>query len=227
MHPRLESKSNQIELFLNIIVNVQMKKKVIMIMFAILWISVFSIQANIRIGAKTGVNLAKAAFSVDAIKTNNFTGFQIGPVIEISGLTGFGVDAAILYSKHGIKIKEKLTIIDYEEKASTLDIPVNLKMKFLLVDIAGIYLSSGPYISFNLDNNTSFNQIKEDWGNKRFGVGLNFGGGFELIKQLQIGVNYQLALNDDYGFFTSNWMDDFKNINAKTRVWSITAAFFF
>ena len=204
-----------------------MKQKIIIFTIFTLLMPALSLQAGIRIGAKAGVNLAKAAFSVDAIKTNNFTGFQIGPIIEIAGLTGFGVDAAILYSKHGIKIKEKLTIVDYEEKVSTLDIPVNLKMKFSLVDIAGIYLSTGPYISFNLDNNTSFNQIKEDWGNKRFGVGLNFGGGFELIQKLQIGVNYQLALNDDYGFFTSNWMDDFKNINAKTRIWSITAAFFF
>ena len=207
-----------------------MKKKMTMIMFAILWMSAFSLQAGIRIGAKAGVNLANAAFNTDAIKTDNFTGFQIGPVVEISTLSGLGIDAAILYSQQGLKIKGISDITRIEEKVSALDIPVNLKMKFSLTDMLGIYLSAGPYISFKLDDQESFshnqNQIKDQWINKKFGVGLNFGAGVELVKHLQVGVNYQLALNDDYSSIslTNHSLPDF---NAKTRIWSITAAYFF
>ena len=193
-----------------------------MITLAILCMSVFSLQAGIRIGIKAGVNLAKPAFSTDAIKTDNFTGFQVGPVIEFSGLTGFGVDAAILYSQQGLKIKD----LSLEERASTLDIPVNLKMKFSLADIAGCYLSAGPYVSFRLDDQTNIAQVKTDWSSKEFGAGLNFGAGFELLKHLQVGVNYQLGLNEDYKVISSIGNAG-GIINAKTRIWSITAAYFF
>ena len=198
-----------------------MKKTIII--FAILLIPALTLQAGIRIGAKAGLNLSKAAFNSDAIKTDNFTGFQVGPIVEFSGLAGFGVDAAILYSQHGLKIK-KTSLFNYEEKVKTLDVPVNLKMKFSVVDILGCYVSAGPYISFKLDDNISFNKIKTQWQSKEFGVGLNFGAGVELLKNVQVGVNYQIALNDDYSNFSS---DDLKNLNAKSRIWSITAAYFF
>ena len=208
-----------------------MKNKMTMITLVILLIPAFSLQAGIRIGAKAGVNLAKAALNTDALKTDNFTGFQVGPVIEISGLSGLGVDAAILYSRQGLKIKEG--IFTYKEKVSTLDVPVNLKLKFSLTDIVGCYLSAGPYVSFKLDDQDNFSEIqnsfKEQWTNKEFGVGLNFGVGVELVKHLQVGVNYQFALNDDYKNCISSYWENtlFHGLDAKTRIWSITATFFF
>ena len=211
-----------------------MKKKIAMITFAILCMSTLSLQADIRIGAKVGINLANATLSSDALQTENFTGFQIGPIAEISTLSGFGADAAILFSRQGIKMKGRSNQpgysslsyeSEYEEKANTLDIPVNLKFKFSLADQAGIYLSAGPYISFKLDNQAILNKIKEDWGTKNFGVGLNFGAGVLLLKNLQIGVNFQLGLNDDYSDFS--FISEIKNLSGKTRIWSITAAYFF
>ena len=203
-----------------------MKKKMTIITFAILWMSAFSLQAGVRIGAKAGVNLSTASVSTDAIKTENLTGFQVGPIIEISGLTGFGVDAAILYSEQGFRIKsDKSADAEVEAKSSTIDIPVNLKLKLSLADMVGGYLTAGPYLSFNVNEETTYNDIKTDWGDKKFGVGLNFGAGVEVLKHLQLGINYQLALNNDYSNF--NFRDDIKDLGAKTRIWSITAAFFF
>ena len=209
-----------------------MKKTIVML--AILLIPVFSMQAGIRIGAKAGINLANASFNKDAVKTDNFTGFQIGPIVEISGLGGFGVDAAILYNKYGLKVKEGINPLSSyrpigddqisEEKIDALDIPVNLKMKFSVANVLGLYLSAGPYIRFKLDNKVSFNQIKTQWESKTFGAGLNFGTGVELLKNLQIGVNYQLDLSDSYVNFSK---DDLKDLKGKTRIWSITAAYFF
>ncbi|MCL1934002.1 MAG: PorT family protein [Candidatus Azobacteroides sp.] len=207
-----------------------MKKKMTMIMFAILWMSAFSLQAGIRIGAKAGVNLAKAAFNTDALKSDNFTGFQVGPIIEISGFSGFsglGIDAAVLYSQQGVKFSS------YENKVSALDIPVNLKMKFSLLDLLGMYISAGPYLSFKLNDQEndpeSLSQIK-GLTNKKSGAGLNFGAGVELVKHLQVGVNYQFALNGDYNsnFSLGDYLGNLTPAgNAKTRIWSITAAYFF
>lgn len=212
-----------------------MKKQTTLIVFAIFWMSAFSLRAGIRIGATAGVNLANAAFNPNIIKTDNFTGFQIGPIIEVSSLSGWGLDAAILYSQQGLNFKElsieELFVSeDYKEKTSTLDIPVNLKFKLSLANMLGCYLSAGPYISFKIDDQTTFDQLKTDWGSKDFGAGLNFGAGLELFKHLQIGVNYRFALNDDYGnvvSFTDRTGNNLETVKAKTRIWSITAAFFF
>jgi len=207
-----------------------MKQKMTMITIAILGMSIFSLQAGVRIGAKAGVNLANVSLNTDAIQSENFTGFQVGPIVEFSGLVGFGIDAAILYSQQGLKLKEIAGINELEEKVSSIDIPVNLKYKLSFGEMFGVYLSAGPYIGFKVDGQTTFDQIKANWDSKQFGVGLNFGAGIELIKHLQIGANYQLALNDDYSNNTSlsdYWGNITGGIKGKTRIWSITATYFF
>ena len=212
-----------------------MKKKMTMITFAIFWMSAFSLQADIRMGVKAGINLANAVLNSDAFQTENFTGYQVGPIVEISGLPMFDVDAALLYSRHGIIINGVTSLLSssvassagskYEEKLSTLDIPVNLKLKFSLGDQVGVYFSAGPYASFKLDSQATLDKIKQDRENKNFGVGLNFGVGVMLLEHLQVGANYQLGLNDDYNNFSL--LTDLKDTKAKTRMWSITAAYFF
>ena len=203
-----------------------MKKKIVIVTCVLLGISTFSLHADIRIGVKGGLNLAKVAFTTDAIKADNFTGFQLGPILELSTTSGFGIDAAVLYSQQGLKIKKT----SLEEKVSTLDVPINLKLKFSVLDQAGVYLAAGPYASFKIDDETTISAIKTQWKMKEFGVGLNFGAGLELLKNLQIGVNYQMALNDDYRNLLSAMTNETINadkLNAKTRIWSITTAIFF
>jgi len=212
-----------------------MKTKTTLMTLVILWLSAFSLHAGIRIGVKGGVNLANAAFDVNAVNPNRLTGFQVGPIIEFSGLTGLGLDAAVLYSESGIKFTERLTIANYDEKVSVLDIPANLKYKFSLAHILGCYLYAGPYVSFNINAQGNlkqiYNMVVTEWKSKQFGIGVNFGAGFELLKHLQIGANYQLALNDDYrndiSFINSSGKISSLAFKAKTRIWSITAAYFF
>jgi len=197
-----------------------MKGKIFIL--AILLIPAFTLQAGVRIGAKAGINLSKANFNNDVLKTGNVTGYQIGPVIEVSGESGLGFDIAALLSKHGLKAKEPK--LDLEQTVKTLDIPVNLKLKLPIKSPLGCYFTAGPYASFKLDEDICYNDIKEKWQTKKFGVGLNFGAGIELLNHLQVGVNYQLALNDDYSNFT---IDELKGLKAKTRIWSLTAAYLF
>jgi len=213
-----------------------MKKKTAVITFAILLTSVFSLQAGVRIGAKAGVNLANVSFNTSTLQTDNFIGFQLGPIVELSTLSGFGFDVAALYNQQGVKFAKTSLFSSLNAKSNTLDIPVNLKYKLSLTNMLGCYLTAGPYVSFKLDNQGTFSSNKEtvkmEWINKNFATGLNFGAGFELLKHLQVGVNYQLALNDDYSS-NINFTDYVGNIiqpgyiNGKSRIWSITAAFFF
>ena len=197
-----------------------MKGKIFIL--AILLIPAFTLQAGVRIGAKAGINLSKSALTGYSFKADNLTGYQIGPIIEISGTSGFGLDIAALYSQHGLKSKE--SEISLEQTVKTLDVPVNLKLKLPITKPLGCYFTAGTYVSFKLDEDICYNNIKMQWKTKKFGVGLNFGAGVELFRHLQVGVNYQLALNDDYSNFT---IDELKGLKAKTRIWSLTAAYLF
>ncbi|GHT13676.1 membrane protein [Bacteroidia bacterium] len=201
-------------------------KKISVVIFAFLWIFVFAAQAQIKIGVKAGANLAKADFNVEALKPENYTGFQVGPILELKLPIPIGFNAAILYSQQGLKFKDS----SFEEKMSTLDVPVNLKFNLNLSDYFGAYLTAGPYASFKLSDEYTIKNLENDAKNKKFGVGVNLGGGVELLKHLQVGVNYQICLNNDYS--TGVDLTDYEGVifgelKGKTRIWSITAAYFF
>jgi long-subunit fatty acid transport protein len=196
-------------------------KKISIILAVFSFVFISSVQANLRFGAKAGVNLANASFNTETLQTSNFTGFQAGPILEFT-LVGIGIDAALLYSQQGLKLKD----VDFEEKMSTLDIPVNLKLKIGLLDILGGYLSAGPYMSFKLSGGNlsdTSSSIWNDFKTESFGAGINLGCGVELLKHLQVGVNYRIGLTDDYKTLEKSQLD----LKGKTRIWSITAAYFF
>lgn len=193
-----------------------MKKNVI-IVIAFLAISIFSAQADIKFGVKGGVNLLNASFDKDVLALNNFTGFQVGLITEFTlPIVGLGMDASLLYSQAGLKLKNKKGDI------GTLQVPVNLKFKASLFDALGGYLATGPYASFTLANGLS--GLKDEIETKTFGFGWNFGFGIELLSHLQIGANYSLGITDDYKYIKQVTGDDVKG---KPRGWSITAAYFF
>jgi hypothetical protein len=201
-----------------------MKKiTVISTVFSLFLIS--SIQADIRLGLKAGVNMANASFKEDAIQTSNFTGFQAGPIIEFDiPVIGIKLDAAVMYSQQGLKLN--FNDRDFKGKESTLNIPVNLKIKFGLIDNLRGFLTAGPYVSFDLsgDNLSAVrNNIREEFENKSFGAGINTGFGIELFKHLQIGANYKISMTGDYESLNMENV----NLKGKNRIWSVTAAFLF
>lgn len=181
---------------------------------AILLVSVFSAQASLRFGVRGGVNLAKASLSKTALDSKNFTGFNAGVIGEFMfpGALGFGLEAGALYSQEGMKVESFKSLKD-----NRLEVPVNLKYRLSLVDIAGLYFTAGPYASFKLSSN-----LKDQFKSETFGVGLNFGAGVSLFDHLDVGVNYKLGLSESYK--SLDLADTFKG---KPRVWSVNATYFF
>ena len=179
-------------------------------------------KSQLKFGVKGGLNISSVHLNSDILKADNVTGFQIGPMIETTiPLIGVGLDAAILYSQKGRKLKSE-TGISRNVKQVYIDVPVNLKWKFGLPIIKG-YLAAGPYIGFRVGGDKFWEipgsvvgQVKA----KNFSAGLNFGAGVELISHLQVGINYGLGLTDNYS-------SDKFDMKAKNRGWSITAAVLF
>lgn len=175
--------------------------------------------AKIKFGVKGGLNISSVHFNKDIIDSDNVTGFQIGPMVETTlPLVGLGVDAAILYSQKGWKLKAS-DDISTDLKSNYLDIPVNLKWKFGLPAVKG-YLAAGPYIGFRLGGDDILDDLLGQVKEKTFAAGLNFGAGVELISLLQVGVNYGLGLTDNYSISKYD-------VSSKNRGWSITAAILF
>lgn len=176
-------------------------------------------QAQIHFGVKGGLNLSKANFSDvgDNFKKDNFTGFFIGPMAEVTiPVVGLGVDGALLFSQRGIEANgEKI-------KQNGLDIPVNLKYTIGLGSFLGIYLAAGPDFYFDFAKN------KQVWENldldrKRTEVGINLGAGVKLVNHLQVGVNYNIPLGDSGKFL----VDGAESGSYKTKTWQVSAAYIF
>lgn len=172
--------------------------------------------AQIRFGVKGGLNINSVHLNKKLFHTENTTGFNIGPMVEMMvPVAGLGVDAAILYSQKGMGLKEGKDI-----KNDYLDIPVNLKWKFGL-PILKVYVAGGPYVGFRIGGEklwdipgNTVDQLKA----KNFAAGLNLGGGVEVIKHLQVGFTYSLALTENYSV---------GDLNVKNRGWLFNAAILF
>ncbi len=193
-----------------------MKKGILFLLFVLVF-GVTSSFAGLRFGLKAGANISKVTFSSDVLESSNITGFQVGPILEFNfPVIGLGLDGAVLYSQRGLK-----SDVD-EYKTDFIDIPLNLKYKISVIHLLGFYLSAGPYASFQISGDDNFKTIVDDvqetWDAKTFQAGLNFGAGVELFSKLQVGVNYQLGLTDDYSA---------GSYDARNATWAITAAYFF
>ncbi|MDR3339888.1 MAG: porin family protein [Candidatus Symbiothrix sp.] len=202
--------------------------KKLFILVTICCISVFSAQAEFKLGVKAGVNLAKASFNTETINPDNFTGFQAGLIAEFTlPVIGLGMDAAALYSQQGLKFKD----YNFEEKDGALDIPVNIKYKFGLISDLGAYLTAGPYASFKLHGDNAdivIDNVIHTFERKSFGAGLNFGFGIRLGAHMQIGANYQFGLTDNYkSFIDQPNSSSYQESEGKIRIWSLSAAYFF
>ena len=201
----------------NVKVNV-MKRVKYLLVIAVLF-SVSAVNAQLRFGAKGGLNIAKAEFNKDAFRSDNVTGFHVGPTIEaMFGKGGLGFDAALLYSQKGFYSDDETVRISY------LEVPVNLKFK-LGMPLINPYVAAGPYVGFRVSGDEPWNVgIKEQIKAKSFGAGLNFSVGAELFDKLQLGLNYSWGLTDNYETFDANDADSYKG---KAHTWSVSAVFFF
>lgn len=211
-------------------------KKIISTLFvavALLFAGVQSAQAQLSWGVKGGLNLQKADFddAMSNLKTDNFTGFFIGPMAEFTiPIIGLGVDGALLYSQTGIKEEDETL------KSHNLEIPINLKYSIGLGKLASVYAAAGPQFAFALS------QDKLEWTDnlknysskpfKKSQLSLNLGVGVKLISHLQAGVTYNIPLGDTAEYDVPTGVNDageiiMDAIGAKNKTWKIHVAYIF
>lgn len=184
-----------------------MKKIFSVLMVAVALMMAAPAQAQlIKFGVKGGLNMSK--LDANGIKSDNTTGFFIGPMAEFTlPIIGLGVDGALMYSQRG----------KGEYKEQGVEIPVNLKYTIGLGSVAGIYIAAGPDFFFNFKDIDVANLEA-----KKTQVALNLGAGLKLLKKLQVGVTYQIPMGDSF-----EWKDAAEAFSAKTKTWQVSAAYIF
>ena len=191
-------------------------KRVLIFSFMAFILGVLPAFSQIRLGVKGGLNISKVHFNSGIIDSDNLTGFQIGPMMEVGvPLLGVGVETAILYTQKGLQFADGRMNDDF--KSDFLEVPFNLKWKFGLPIVKG-YLTTGPYVGFRLGGEKVWDAVAFQIEQKNFATGLNFGAGVEAINHLQVGLNYGLGLTNNYRG---------GDISGKNRTWSVTAAILF
>lgn len=192
-----------------------MKKIISVFMVAVCLMMAAPAQAQLHFGVKGGLNLSKVSFSKSDLKGDNKTGWFIGPMAEFTlPIIGVGADVAALYSQTELAAKGA----DTNAKLKTIEIPVNLKWSFGLGSMLGAYIAAGPQFGFNIGNKTGFMDYELEKKNTTF----NVGAGVKLIRHLQVGVNYNFALNN-----TATIQTDNEIIKIKNNTWQVSLAYLF
>ncbi len=154
---------------------------------------------DFRFGVTGGYNLTSASFDNSTVKHTlegkNGSGWFIGPKAYMSLFAGLGVEGAMLYNQREYKMLSGKVVT---EKLQSVDVPLNLKLN-LTVQKVGVYLATGPQFSYGLGKNEidvssliekgiyQTNNLTTTWN---FGAGVALGGHFDL------GIGYNVALND-------------------------------
>lgn len=202
-------------------------KLIIALTFVLL--SVGTASAQLRFGLKGGFDVSSNRLNKDILNAHNRLGFQVGGTMELMvPIVGWGGELSVLYGHQkfdidGVKGEEgqNYGISDY----NYVRVPLNLKKKFSVVGLFGVFIQAGPYIEFKLSGADVKDKgdIAKQWKSKSFGAGLNAGAGVELLNHVEIGMYYRKSLTNNY--------DDnagFGNIlKKKPDNWSVNLTYFF
>lgn len=187
---------------------------------------------GIKFGVKGGLNITKMSFSEDVFKSENKTGFFVGPTLKISLPMGFGVDIAALYDERSADVSGGLVkteggndMLVYNTESETikqksLQVPVNLRYNIGLGSMAGIYLAAGPQFGFPVADKVFETKVGE-YRLKDANLSINFGAGLTLMGHLEVGFTYNLAAGKSGEF--RNWDD----VDTHNNAWQISAAYYF
>ena len=172
--------------------------------------------AQFQWGVRGGVSLAKASFKGGNLKSDNFTGFFIGPTAEFTlPLLGIGVDVSALYNQFGIDTETGSTT------KKSIEIPVNLKWTIGFSSVLGAYIAAGPQFGFNVGNKTVSEVAKFKSSNVTWNVGI----GARVLGHLEAGVGYNIALSN-FGELVPDQLRGTKN-DFKSNTWQVQVAYLF
>jgi hypothetical protein len=158
--------------------------------------------AQIRFGAKAGVNIANVTVKNDPLNGSykSLIGFHIGITAEVPLSEKLFFEPALLFSTKGFKFDNPL--IKGSTNINNLELPLNLTYKFDVSSLK-LFALAGPYVGLALSGKTKVDgqdsesikigNNKDEDKYKPLDFGLNLGAGVE-IRNITIGIQYGFGL---------------------------------
>lgn len=183
--------------------------------------------AQFRFGVRAGIQTNSLHFEKSTFDDNNRVGFTGGVMAEFTvPVVGVGADLSLMYThrNQGIAtMNADGTDVEKDRGLNYIEIPLNLKWKMSIPVIQKIvrpYIFTGPSFAFL----TSKRAISDAVKNKSCDVAWNVGFGVELFSHLQASACYGFGMTKAFDFVG---VTEANAINARTRCWTITAAYLF
>jgi hypothetical protein len=213
-----------------------MKKALIVCSLALL--SFIPASAQLSYGIRGGLNLVNnditAVNEEAAMNKDSYTGFFIGPMLEVQvPIIGIGVDASVLYSQKGLEVSDEETM-----KNQAIAVPVSLKYTLGLGNFASVFVAAGPEFDYKIgDLDCKFQDGKDvkEFALEKSTWSINVGAGVKLINHIQAGINYNIPVSKEgaYNLYENQTVENAanaaneagKSIKASTLQFSLTWTF--
>lgn len=200
-------------------------KKVLfsVIMFAALLFVLPTSAQGVKFGVKGGINNTDMSFDEKVFNSSNRYGWFIGPTVKVT-LPVLGVDFSLLYDQKATEMNGETL----EQKSVV--VPVNLRTQFGLGSLVGLYLAAGPQFEFNVGQRnfswTDRDQVRNTFQLKESNFSFNLGAGVYLLKNIEVGCTYNIAIGRTGDTTFENAMRSTYD-KSKAKTWTIMGAIYF
>lgn len=189
-----------------------------------------------RLGAEAGMDLNKMSISSNMFKTENRTGWFFGPKFDLSIPIGrLGLDAGLFYNKKLVSSYQ----LSETQNLSYLVIPVNLHYHFRIVPGATLFVATGPQWNWYIGNSNKLGELRSTYTldgvecteyaklNHTY-VSWNLGVGVELLSHFQIGMTYNIGIDESMESVTDGATRALRNtFSGKNNAFLVRAACLF
>lgn len=204
---------------------------VVIVLATALSVSAQDDQLRLQFGVRGALQLTQMDFNSDVLKSNNRSGFSVGPVLKFkTPVVGFMVDVAALYDQRDLKVDGQVM------KQKSLLIPANARLGADVFGMFGIFLSAGPQFSFNLGDDmlhwTDAQGELRQFSLQNTTLSINIGGGVTIGKHLEGAIYYNMPLGKT-GDFTWNDLsqsvqgESWSRAKSKVDAWRLCVTYYF
>ena len=174
------------------------------IIFLPLLLVIGTLNAQIQLGLKAGVNIANfTGGDFKNVDKSPLTSFHAGGLLRWK-FEHLILQGEVLYSEQGAKLKDSTSEKDY--KVNYINIPIVLQYAFK----GGFYVEAGPQVGFKVNENVPDNSNNNKFAKSEdfsvaLGLGFNKGKGFGIGGRYTVGVTSVGESN------SANYDANFKN----------------
>ena len=183
------------------------------------------IQAQVRFGVKSGIDVIDHKIDLDILKVSNRLGYQIGGTVELlMPATAFGIELSVLYGRKEYKVEDRMSEVSISNY-DYISIPLTLKKRFGVTSFLGVFVTAGGFANVKIDGgNLKIDDVVDKYKSKQYEAGWNAGAGVKLFDHFDLGIYYRNALTNRFSNIDPEW----EKLNDKyAKSWSVGLTCFF